>query len=129
MSRNASICIAGDLGDLETSCRPRHSQFDSLCSVLWLSKRRQSLAECYSECENDVGEDVVPGRVRRIFCPDEYCKYIVIMLERHLCVHMLIAGYSAPKPEGIGEWAVKHMYMYCEEKNLPDSVWAYMYGN
>ena len=50
------------------------------------------------------------------------------MVERHLCAHPLIPGYSHPSPEGIREWAVKQMYTYCVVHNLPE-LWAYVYGN
>jgi hypothetical protein len=78
--------------------------------------------------ETEAVPDTEQPRSRRIFCPDEHRKPIELMMERHLCAHPLIPGYSAPTPEGIREWAVKSMYQYCEANELPE-VWAYLWGN
>jgi hypothetical protein len=50
------------------------------------------------------------------------------MMERHLCAHPLIPGYSAPSREGIKEWAVKQMYEFCVKHDLRE-VWAYLWEN
>ena len=47
---------------------------------------------------------------KQTFCPDQFCKAIVNMMEEHLCAHPLIPGYSHPSRAGIHEWAVKQMY-------------------
>ena len=50
------------------------------------------------------------------------------MMERHLCAHPLIPGYSAPTPEGIKAWAVKQSYEFCVLHDLPN-LWAYLWEN
>ncbi|KAJ7661459.1 hypothetical protein DFH06DRAFT_1268903 [Mycena polygramma] len=65
---------------------------------------------------------------QRIFCPVELREDIVSMMERHLNAHPLIPGYSHPSPEGIREWAVKQMYTFCVNNDLPE-VWAYLWEN
>lgn len=67
-------------------------------------------------------------RLQRLFCPDEYRKPIEDMFECHMNAHPLIPGYSAPTCEGIREWAVRQMYDFCFENDLPE-VWAYLSGN
>jgi len=62
------------------------------------------------------------------FCPLELCCSVVDLMERHLCAHPLIPGYSAPTPEGIKAWAVKQMYEFCHEQDLPN-LWAYLWQN
>jgi len=62
------------------------------------------------------------------FCPLELRCSVVDMMERHLCAHPLIPGYSAPTPEGIKAWAVKQMYEFCHEQDLPN-LWAYLWEN
>ncbi|KAJ3529727.1 hypothetical protein NM688_g7813 [Phlebia brevispora] len=64
----------------------------------------------------------------RVFCAEEYRESIVDMMERHLCAHPLIPGYSHPSPEGIREWAVNEMYMFCVDHDLRE-VWAYLWEN
>ena len=64
----------------------------------------------------------------RTFCPMEHCDSIIDMMERHLCAHPLIPGYSAPTPEGIKAWAVKQMYDFCILHDLPN-LWAYLWEN
>jgi hypothetical protein len=65
---------------------------------------------------------------RRTFCALELRTEIVDMMERHLCAHPLIPGYSAPTPEGIKEWAVKQMYEFCVKHDLHET-WAYLWEN
>jgi len=62
------------------------------------------------------------------FCPSIYHEHIIQMMERHLCAHPLIPGYSAPTREGIRAWAVKEIYSFCVKYNLR-SCWAYLWGN
>lgn len=84
-----------------------------------------------SQLVPSAGEDLVltvQAREQRIFCPDEYKGEIVNMMERHLCAHPLIPGFSHPSPDGIREWAVRQMYLYCERYDLSE-VWAYLYQN
>jgi hypothetical protein len=76
------------------------------------------------ECEN---EDV-EKKARHTFCPDELRSQVVEMMERHLCAHPLIPGYSAPVPEGIKEWAVMQTYQFCEAHDLPN-LWTYLWEN
>jgi hypothetical protein len=66
--------------------------------------------------------------IRHTFCPDELQGQVIDMMERHLCAHPLIPGYSAPSPEGIKEWAVKQMYQFCKAHDLPN-LWAYLWEN
>jgi hypothetical protein len=66
--------------------------------------------------------------IRYTFCPDELQSQVIEMMERHLCAHLLIPGYSAPLPEGIKEWAVKQMYQFCKAHDLPN-LWAYLWEN
>lgn len=80
------------------------------------------------QAEAEAEPNLQRTRSTRIFCPEEHRKPIEIMMERHLCAHSLIPGYSAPTPEGIRAWAVKSMYQYCEENGLAE-VWAYLWGN
>jgi hypothetical protein len=74
----------------------------------------------------EAEEDTSSGP--RTFCPLEYRSDVVDMMERHLCAHPLIPGYSAPTPEGIKAWAVKQMYEFCNGHNLPN-LWAYLWEN
>ncbi|KAJ7475022.1 hypothetical protein FB451DRAFT_1034721, partial [Mycena latifolia] len=53
---------------------------------------------------------------------------IIDLMERHLNAHPLIPGYCHPSPAGIREWAVKQMYDFCFENDLPE-VWAYLWEN
>ena len=76
--------------------------------------------------EPDTDEEIAVGR--RTFCPLEHRDTIVEMMERHLCAHPLIPGYSAPTPEGIKAWAVKQSYEFCVLHDLPN-LWAYLWEN
>ncbi|KAF7793917.1 hypothetical protein EIP86_005039 [Pleurotus ostreatoroseus] len=64
----------------------------------------------------------------RTFCPAEHREHIINLMERHLCAHPLIPGYSHPSKEGIREWAVKDMYTFCVKNDLRE-VWAYLWEN
>ncbi|KAI6004988.1 hypothetical protein EDC04DRAFT_2908091 [Pisolithus marmoratus] len=64
----------------------------------------------------------------QVFCPTHLCDVIVQMVEQHFCAHPLIPGYCYPSPAGIRQWAVKQMYKFCEENDLPE-LWAYMWEN
>ena len=79
-----------------------------------------------NEDEPDTDEEIAVGR--RTFCPLEHRDTIVEMMERHLCAHPLIPGYSAPTPEGIKAWAVKQSYEFCVLHDLPN-LWAYLWEN
>jgi hypothetical protein len=79
-----------------------------------------------SEKEHENGE--VEKKVPRTFCPEELRSQVVEMMERHLCAHPLVPGYSAPSSDGIEEWAVKQIYQLCETHELPN-LWAYLGEN
>jgi hypothetical protein len=81
------------------------------------------------DSENDESDEPeeIPGRTGRIFCPEPYRKPAEEMAEQHLCTHPLIPGYSRPTPEGIRYWAVKEMYTFCVDNDLPE-FWAYLRG-
>ncbi|KAJ7732044.1 hypothetical protein DFH07DRAFT_871091 [Mycena maculata] len=64
----------------------------------------------------------------RVFCPSDLRKDIIVMMETHFCAHPLIPGYAPPNPPGIKRWAVKQMYEYCVNNDLPE-VWAYLWEN
>ncbi|KIJ32252.1 hypothetical protein M422DRAFT_265902 [Sphaerobolus stellatus SS14] len=73
--------------------------------------------ELPAESEIDSDDDV-PDSGLRSFCPSIYQEKIIQMMERHLCAHPLIPGYSAPTKEGIRAWSVKEMYTFCVKYNL-----------
>lgn len=77
---------------------------------------------------NDTQTNEEQSDIRRTFCSSEFRTNIVDMMERHLCAHPLIPGYSAPSREGIKEWAVKQMYEFCVKHDLRE-VWAYLWEN
>ena len=77
---------------------------------------------------NDTQSEEEESDLRRTFCSFEFRTQIVDMMERHLCTHPLIPGYSAPSREGIKEWAVKQMYEFCVKHDLRE-VWAYLWEN
>ncbi|KIK15341.1 hypothetical protein PISMIDRAFT_115339, partial [Pisolithus microcarpus 441] len=72
-------------------------------------------------------DESVPAHLRS-FCPTHLHDTVVQMVEQHLCAHPLIPGYCYPSPAGIRQWAVKQMYMFCEENDLPE-LWAYLWEN
>jgi hypothetical protein len=76
--------------------------------------------------EPDADEETTPER--HTFCPIEHCTTVVEIMEHHFCAHPLIPGYSAPTPEGIKAWAVKQMYEFCAQLELPN-LWAYLWEN
>lgn len=78
-----------------------------------------------TEDENEDGEQATP---QHTFCPAENRDNVVDLMERHLCAHPFIPGYSAPTPEGIKFWAVKEMYEFCVEHDLRN-LWAYLWEN
>lgn len=63
---------------------------------------------------------------RRTFCPPELREDVVMMMERHFCAHPLIPGYSHPSAAGIRQWAVRHMYTFCNDLC---KLWAYLWEN
>ena len=73
--------------------------------------------------EPEPDEDLTMAR--HTFCPVEHRDTIVGMMERHFCAHLFILGYSFPSPEGIKAWAVKQIYEFCFQHNLPN-LWAYL---
>jgi hypothetical protein len=71
----------------------------------------------------------VPDNNRgRRFCPLELKQPILDLLARHGMAHPLIPGYARPTPEAIRSWAVKRMYQFCVNNELPE-VWAYLWEN
>ncbi|KAF7371915.1 SWIM-type domain-containing protein [Mycena venus] len=80
------------------------------------------------EMDIDKDNDDEDPKTRRAFCPTELREPIVQLMERHLNTHPLIPGYSHPSPAGIREWAVKQMYNFCFEHDLPEA-WAYLWEN
>jgi hypothetical protein len=70
----------------------------------------------------------VTDEPRRTFCPLELREPIIGQMERHFCAHPLLPGYSHPSSAGIKSWAVKQMYTFCFENDLPE-VWAYLWEN
>ncbi|KAG9310332.1 hypothetical protein JVU11DRAFT_9461 [Chiua virens] len=73
------------------------------------------------------------GRVKeenekQTFCPGQFYKVIINIMEEHLCTHPLIPGYFYLSQSGIHEWAVKQMYQFCTKNNLWE-VWAYLWEN
>ena len=76
--------------------------------------------------EPEPDEDLTSAR--HTFCPIEHRDTVVGMMERHFCAHPFIPGYSFPSPEGIKVWAVKQMYEFCFQHDLPN-LWAYLWEN
>ncbi|KAJ7728356.1 hypothetical protein B0H16DRAFT_1470528 [Mycena metata] len=64
----------------------------------------------------------------RVFCPADLRESIIMSMERHLNAHPLIPGYCHPSPASIREWAVRQMYNYCYNNDLPE-VWVYLWEN
>jgi len=77
-----------------------------------------------SKPESEDGE----GNAKCMFCPEEDCAGVILLMEIHYNTHPLIPGYSAPTKEGIQEWAVKQMYQYCKSCDLA-ALWAYLWEN
>ena len=78
---------------------------------------------------NNISEtetDEAPEARRRTFCPKVHQERIVEMIENHYCAHPLIPSYAHPSPEGIKKWAVRQMYGFCVNNELPE-VWAYLW--
>ncbi|KAF8209756.1 hypothetical protein K438DRAFT_1571712, partial [Mycena galopus ATCC 62051] len=65
---------------------------------------------------------------KRTFCPEELREEIITAMVHHFNAHPLIPGFAHPSPAGIREWAVKQMYTFCFDNNLPE-VWAYLWEN
>ena len=76
--------------------------------------------------EDETDEEI--ANERRTFCPVQHRTTVIEMMERHFCAHPLIPGYSAPNPEGIRAWAVKQIYEFCVDEDLPN-LWAYLWEN
>ncbi|KAG6835378.1 hypothetical protein H0H93_002014, partial [Arthromyces matolae] len=76
-----------------------------------------------SQTNDEDGEDG-----RRTFCPQPYRDHIIKLMEKHYCAHPLIPGYAMPHPDGIKKWAVRNMYSFCVEHDLPH-LWAYLWQN
>lgn len=76
----------------------------------------------------DVNDDTDSARTRRTFCPVDFRKTIIDMMERHYCAHPDIPGYAAPEAAAIKRWAVQQMYTFCHNNGLPE-LWAYLWEN
>lgn len=85
-------------------------------------------AEAGKGMESDDEIDADEPAKRRTFCPAIHRDNIINMMEAHYCAHPLIPGYAPPTPEGIRKWAVKKIYKYCFNNELPE-VWAYLWEN
>ena len=62
------------------------------------------------------------------FCPTDLHNDILNMMEHHSDMHTTIPGNHAPTVEGIREWCVREMYLYCRDHGLC-ACWAYLWGN
>ena len=71
-----------------------------------------------AECPNDD----------RTFCPEQLRKPLLAMIKKHANAHPLIPGDYDATPEAIYHWAVKKMYNFCVENQLPE-LWAYLWEN
>ncbi|KAF5324215.1 hypothetical protein D9619_011369 [Psilocybe cf. subviscida] len=76
----------------------------------------------------DVNDDTDSACTRRTFCPVDFQKTIIDMMERHYCAHPDIPGYVAPEAAAIKRWAVQQMYTFCHNNGLPE-LWAYLWEN
>lgn len=65
---------------------------------------------------------------KRIFCPKPYRKIVLEKMNKHLCAHPLIPGFSEPTASGIHAWAVERMYAFCVKHDLRE-LWAYLWEN
>ena len=83
-------------------------------------------AEKSSNDEDDGSE--AEARGRHTFCPVLYQETVLNMMERHYCAHPIIPGYAAPDAIAIKRWAVKQMYQFCVQYELPE-LWAYLWEN
>ncbi|KAJ6470299.1 hypothetical protein DFH09DRAFT_954863 [Mycena vulgaris] len=81
-----------------------------------------------SVADVDNYPDLEDSTDRRSFCPTELRQPIIDLMEQHLNAHPLIPGYAHPSSVGIRWWAVKQMYDFCYQNNLPE-VWAYLWEN
>jgi hypothetical protein len=63
---------------------------------------------------------------RAVFCPEDARQGVTTQMERHMCAHPLLPGRCASTPADIRFWAVKEMYEYCEDQELPE-LWAYLW--
>lgn len=65
---------------------------------------------------------------KRVFCPKPYRKTVLEKMNKHLCAHPLIPGFSEPTARGIHSWAVERMYAFCVKHDLRE-LWAYLWEN
>jgi hypothetical protein len=61
-----------------------------------------------------------------VFCPKDARQGVTACMEWHMCAHPLLPSKSAPTPADICFWAVKDMYDYCEDLELPE-LCAYLW--
>ncbi|KAL0564139.1 hypothetical protein V5O48_017915 [Marasmius crinis-equi] len=71
---------------------------------------------------------VAPEEPKRVFCPQELREPVLAKVMEHRNAHPLLPGKSAPTAEGIYSWAVKKMYQFCKDEDLPE-MWAYLWEN
>ncbi|KAJ3779890.1 hypothetical protein GGU10DRAFT_421211 [Lentinula aff. detonsa] len=72
-------------------------------------------------------DEEINSSIRR-FCPIELREHVLSRIESHRHAHPFIPGFAAPTEEGIYYWAVKQMYSFCKEHDLPE-LWAYLWEN
>ncbi|KAH8809504.1 hypothetical protein DL96DRAFT_1717031 [Flagelloscypha sp. PMI_526] len=73
-------------------------------------------------------DDEGGGQGRRTFCPEIHQDDVLEMMQAAFCAHPFLPGEAAPNSDAIHEWAVRRMYQYCEENDLPE-LWAYLWEN
>jgi hypothetical protein len=79
------------------------------------------------ELTSDVRSSPLPSPTQQ-FCPPDLQEAVIDLIEKHLCAHPLIPGYSAPDPLSIRCWAVKRIYEFCWDHDLRE-LWAYLWEN
>jgi len=79
------------------------------------------------EFASNMRSSPIPSPSRQ-FCPPDLREVVIGLIERHFCAHPLIPGYSAPDPLSIRHWAVKQIYKFCQDHDLPE-LWAYLWEN
>jgi hypothetical protein len=79
------------------------------------------------ELTSNMRSSPLPSPTRQ-FCPPDLREAVIDLIEKHLCAHPLIPGYSAPDPLSIRCWAVKRIYEFCRDHDLRE-LWAYLWEN
>jgi hypothetical protein len=120
-----SVPLLGDRLNLDTimHCQDDNAHATVGKFTIKLPARNQNQAE-----NADQLITIQATATTRTFCPAEHRDTIISLMERHLCAHPLIPGYSHPSAQGIRDWAVKAMYNFCVEHDLRET-WAYLWEN